>query len=238
MQCRAHTLLIVLSVLARGSLAQESQHPTMPQIVTSAEGVAHVKPDRASIDIGVQTRAATAAEASSLNALKQSAIINAIRARGVAIEDITTTNYSVSPELRYREGESPQVTGFVVSNDVQVIVRSLANTGRVLDAALAAGANQINSLSFTVASPDSARRAALASAVASARADAEVMAKAARGTLGALLELTSVEISPPVPRPVMALSRSATAEAATPIEAGQEDIRASVTARWQFIPTP
>jgi len=229
--------VIAIVVCAGTALAQEPRHPPVSQIVTSGQSESRIKPDRASIAIGVQTRATTAAEAASQNARKQSAIIDAIRARGVSSDDIATSNYNVSPELRYREGEAPVVTGFTVSNEVDVLVRSVPTVGAVIDAALGAGANQINSLAFTVANADSARRVALAAAVADARADAEVMARAAGGSLGALIELTAIEGNPPMPRPVMAMSRAVAAdEASTPIESGQQVIRADVTARWQFIP--
>jgi uncharacterized protein YggE len=221
------------------AFAQEPRRPPVPQIVTTGQAESRVKPDRASIAVGVQTRANTAAEAGSQNARKQQAIIDAIKARGISSDDIATSNYSVTPELRYREGESPLVTGFVVSNEVDVLVRQVSSVGAVIDAALAAGANQINSLTFTVAHADSARRAALAAAVTDAKADAEVMARAAGGTLGPLIDLIAGEENRPMPRPVMAMSRAAASdEAATPIESGQQVISASVTARWQFVPQP
>lgn len=229
--------VIAIAVYAGTAFAQEPSHPPVSQIVTSGQAESRVRPDRASIAIGVQTRASTAAEAASQNARKQSAIIEAIRARGVSSDDIATSNFNVSPELRYREGEAPLVTGFTVSNEVDVLVRSVSTVGAVIDASLGAGANQINSLTFTVANADSARRLALAAAVADARADADVMARAAGGSLGALIELTAIEGNPPMPRPVMAMSRAVAAdEASTPIESGQQVIRAEVTARWQFVP--
>jgi len=226
-------------LLAGSALAQEPRRPPIPQIVTSAQAEVRVKPDRASIAIGVQTRGTTAAEAASLNARKQLAIIEAIRGRGVSTEDITTSNYSVTPEMRYREGAAPLVTGFVVSNEVDVLVRSVSQVGGVIDASLGAGANQINSLQFGLANADSARRSALAAAVAKARADAEVIARAAGGTLGPLLEIVSGGDAPPIPRPVMAMSRLAADEASqTPIESGQQAIQASVSTRWQFVASP
>ena len=230
--------IVLLVSMAGSASAQGPWHPPVSQVVTSADATVQIKPDRASISVGVQTRAATAAEAAAQNARKQQAIVDAIRGRGVPGDDIATANYSVSPEFRYREGETPLVTGFVVSNDVIVSVRSISRTGEIIDAALAAGANQINSLNFTVASPDSARRVALANAVVRARADAEAMARAAGGSLGQLLELTSTEQSIPVPRPVMTMNRAAAADASTPIEPGQQEVRASVTARWEFIGQP
>ena len=119
-----------------------------------------------------------------------------------------------------------------------VDVRRIDQVGPVIDAALAAGANQINSLSFGISGADSARRVALANAVTKARTDAEIMARAAGGTLGELIELQAMEAYIPSPRPVAMESMKMANADAVPIEAGQETIRAQVMARWQFVSGP
>jgi|SRR5687767_3226390 uncharacterized protein YggE len=218
--------------------AQELQRPSVPQIVVSAQGEAKVTPDKATISIGVQTRATTAAEASAQNSRKQRAIIDAIKAKGVPAEQIATSSFNVIPETRYdREGQAaPRTISYLVSNIVTVELRRIDLVGPVIDAALASGANQIHSLNFGVANADSARRVALAAAVGRSRADAEVMARAAGGSLGPLLELMAAEYFVPPPRPVMMEMRAAAqADASVPVEPGQEAVRASVTARWQFL---
>src|SRR5688572_3197708 len=93
--------------LALPASAQEGQRPVVPQIVTNASAEVRVAPDRATVQIGIQTRAATAAAASSQNSQKQRAIIDAIKARGIAAEQIATSNFNVIPETRYdREGQA------------------------------------------------------------------------------------------------------------------------------------
>lgn len=220
-------------------VAQEPMRPPVPQIVTSAQGEVRIVPDRATISIGVQTRAATAAEAAAQNSRKQRAVIDAIKAKGVPAEQISTSGFNVIPETRYdREGQAaPKTTSYLVTNMVIVELRRIDLVGPVLDAVLASGANQINSLSFGVANADSARRAALAIAVAKSKADADVMARAAGGTLGPLLELSAVDFGMPTPRPMMRTMTldAAMAKESVPVEAGEEVVRASVTARWQFL---
>jgi uncharacterized protein YggE len=123
-------------------------------------------------------------------------------------------------------------------NTVTVELRRVDLVGPVIDGALGAGANQINSLSFGVFASDSARRAALTIAVAKAKADAEVMARAAGGSLGPLIELIAADVyMPPVPRAMMAMAKMDAAQESVPVEPGQETIRASVSARWQFLPS-
>lgn len=217
--------------------AQEPSRPTVPQILTSAHGEVRVTPDRATINVGVQTRAATAAAAAAQNSQKQRAVIEAIKARGVPAEQISTSNFNVIPETRYdREGQAaPRTTSYLVVNSITVELKRIDQVGPVIDAALAAGANQINSLQFGIASPDSARRAALAIAVTKSRLDAEAMARAAGGSLGPLIELSAVDsYSPGPPIPYMAM-RAEAQDKSVPVEPGQETVRANVTARWQFV---
>jgi hypothetical protein len=220
-------------------MAQEPMKPPVPQIVTSGQGEVRVAPDRATISVGVQTRATTAAEAAAQNSRKQRAVIDAIKAKGVPAEQISTSGFNVIPETRYdREGQAaPRTTSYLVTNMVTIELRRIDLVGAVLDAALASGANQIHSLSFGAADADSARRAALAIAVAKSRADADVMARAAGGSLGPLLELTAAGFYMPPPRPMMMRmdAAMATAQESVPVEAGQEVVRANVTARWQFL---
>jgi uncharacterized protein YggE len=217
--------------------AQVPTVPQPPQIVVSATGEVRVSPDRATISIGVQSRAASAAAAAAQNSQKQRAVIEAIKARGVPAEQITTSNFNVIPETRYdREGQAaPRTTSYLVVNTVTVDLKRVDQAGPVIDASLAAGANQINSLSFGVQNADSARRAALSIAMAKARADAEAIARAAGGSLGTLIEATAMDVG--VPRPVYLRAEAAMAQdKSVPVEPGQEAITAGINARWQFLP--
>ena len=235
--------LLLVSLAGLRAQAQDPTRPAMPQvpqIVTSAQGEVRATPDRATITIGVQTRAATAADASAQNSRKQRAVIDAIKAKGVLPAQITTSSFNVIPETRYdREGQAaPRTTSYLVSNVVTVDVRRIDLVGPVIDAALASGANQINSLAFAISAADSVRRIALTDAVTKARLDAEAIARAAGGSLGTLLDVTATDMySPPTPRPMFAMAKVAD-QTAVPVEAGEETVRASVIVRWQFVPSP
>ena len=222
------------ATIAQGSGAGFATQP--PQVVTMAMGEARLTPDRAAIYVGVQTRSATAAVAGRDNAERQTAIINAIAALGVPREQISTENYSLYPETRVdREGQRPTVVAYVVSNVVRVEVRRTDQVGPVIDAALAKGANQINSLEFFASNSDQARRQALADAITKARGDADAMARAAGGSLGALLEVSTGDAGPrPVFRTDLAMAKTAMM-APTPIEPGVQTLHVMVTTRWQFV---
>jgi len=235
----AWAIVVFGLVGSAGQARAQDSRPATPQIVTTSVGEVRVSPDRATISLGVQSRATTAAEAAVQNSRKQRAVIDAIKAKGIPPEQITTSNFSVIPETRYdREGQAaPKTTSYLVVNTVTAEIRKIDQVGPVIDVALAAGANQVNSLTFGVTAADSVRRVALAAAVAKSRADADVMARAAGGSVGSLLEITAMEsYSPPMP---MAYSMAKSeANQGVPVEPGQESIRATITARWSFVAGP
>lgn len=227
----------LLCLILRPVIAQNTVSlPPTPQIVVVGHGEAKVSPDRATIQISVQSRALTASAAASDNAKKQSAIIAAIKALGLKDEQISTSNYSVVPEMKYGPNQPPVVTGYTVTNTIVADIRNITMVGAVIDAAVAHGSNLISGLSFYASDTETARRAAIASAVEAARGDAEAAARAARGTLGELLEINIGSYSPPPPRPVM-MARAAMAgvQDETPISPGQETLSIEVSARWRFI---
>ena len=226
-------LLIASPAFAQQAIAVPP--PVVPQIITSGVGEAKLTPDRARIQIAVQTRAATAAAAGSANAKKQRAVIDTLRALGFTAEQLTTTAYSVQPEMQYdKDGGTPHVVGYIVTNGIRADAPRFDLIGPAIDAALAKGANNIDQLELYSSRADDARRAALADAVAKARTDAESMAKAAGGSLGRLLELASAEQPSPVQPFAVAAVRMAK-DSSTPIEPGETTIRSSVTARWEFV---
>jgi uncharacterized protein YggE len=229
-----------LALISTPLMAQQSASITpieqIPEISIASHGEAKVAPDRATIQISVQTRAATAAAAASENATKQAAVIAAIRALGIGADQISTTGYNVYPEQRYEPNREPTTVGYNVTNTVSVDVRKLDQIGPVIDAALSKGANMISSLQFYASNTDEARRSAITSAVQKGRLDAEAAARAAGGSLGALIEI-NVGVQPQ-PRPIIMARTTAmqSSEAApTPISPGDQTVAVDITARWRFI---
>lgn len=207
----------------------------IPQIVVAGRGEVKVTADRATIQISVQTRAATAAAAAAENATKQQSVLSALRALGLGNDQLSTVNYNVYPEQRYQEGKDPEIVGYNVTNTVLVEVRKLNQVGPVIDAALSHGANMITSLQFSASNTEAARRSAIAMAIEKARADADAAARAAHGTLGTLLEINVGSYSPMPPRPVV-MMRAAAAAPDTPINPGEDTVTVEVTTRWRFVP--
>ena len=224
--------------------AQAAQSPPL-FIAASAVGETRLTPDRALVQVTVDSRGESAANAGADNRTKQERVVGAVKAAGVGSPQIRTAGYRVHPEYANPErGKAPKVTGYRASNTIQVEVRSVENIGRVIDAALGAGATNISSVGLYASNTDSARREAVRLAVTKARGEAESAAVAAGGTLGTLIELT---IDPgSVPRPLLqnvALTGAVAtsggdmiAPTFTPVEPGESLVLAVVRVRWQFVP--
>ncbi len=234
-----HAMTVVLALASAtvmpSAIIAQSPSPTVPQIVATGTGEASISPDRATVFVGVQTRATTVGPAAAENARRQRAILDTLKALGLGSDQLSTLNYSVTPEMQYSPNQPPRVTGYVVRNTVRASLRRIDEVGKVIDAALAKGSNEISSLQFSSSKADSVRRVAMAEAVTSARADAEAIARAAGGSLGQLLEATTSAF----PRPIqeIALGKAQMAAAApTPIEPGEQTISVTVSARWAFVP--
>lgn len=227
-----------LSLIAVPALAQAVPAPNAPQppnIAASAVGESRITPDRAMLSVAVETQGETAAEAASNSAKLQTRIIDAVKGAGVVAAQIRTSGYNVYPE--YSGGKTPKVTGYRARNTVLVEVRSIDAVGKVIDAALGAGATNIGALRLYASSTDTARREAITKAVTKARAEAEAAAVAAGGSLGPMIEFT---IDPyGLPRPfetvVVTSALMGAAPAPTPIETGELVVQAVVRARWQFV---
>jgi uncharacterized protein len=228
-------LLFPWPILAQDS---DTRTPPPPQLVVAAHAETKITPDRARVHVAVLTRAANAAAAASENAQIQQRVFAALRALGIRDEHLSTTGYNVEPEYRHERDREPRVVGYRVTNTIVVEVQRVDLVGRVLDAALGAGANSISGLQFYASNTEAARREALARAIEIARQDAEVMARAAGGTLGPLLEASTGAFIRPPPRPMMRLESvvvTGAGVADTPISPGEQSVAVDVTTRWRFL---
>lgn len=227
-------LVLGQATAARAAAAQAPAQA--PQIVVTGTGEARVSPDRATVMLGVQSRALTVAVAAADNARRLRAVLDTLKAMGLAADQLSTVNYNVSPEMQYSPtgNQPPKVTGYSVTNSVRADVRRIDDIGSVIDAALSKGANEVASLQFFSSKADSVRRAALSLALADARLQAEVLARAAGGSLGAIVEISSAQ-EPIRPMPQLLMKSAAAAPMRTPIEPEEQTVSATVTVRWTFV---
>jgi uncharacterized protein len=225
--------------IAQPSLASPPAPPRRPATI-QVTGHAQVSkaPDRVYIDIGVMTQAKKSASAADANATRVSTVIAAVRRAAGSGAQLTTTQYSVSPNYNYpRDGGTPAVTGYTASNMVQVRLDDLHRVGQAIDAATQAGANNVQDIRFALRDEEAPRAEALQEAARNARQDAEALA-AALG-LRIVRVLAVGEQAPEIrPSPLYAqkLSLPAAPVRATPVEAGTIDIDATVTLTVEVAP--
>lgn len=187
-------------------------------ITVTGVGRVSAVPDGAQFSVGVTTKGSTAREALAANSKRVRHVIDAVKRTGVAAADIATQDVSVGRDY------DPGSLGFVATNSVSVRIRDVDEAGTVLDAASAAGANQIYGPSLTLEDRDALEQTALERAVEHARRRAATLAGAADVDLGAVTAITEA----PAGGEVFTMeSGSRTAD--VPIEKGTQEITASVT---------
>jgi uncharacterized protein YggE len=205
---------LALASAAAPALAQSTTVVAQPlsgtRLDISATGEATRVPDIAIISAGVVTRSATATAALEQNAARMDRVRAALTRAGIADRDIQTSNISLNPEYRYVENQPPQLVGYTASNQVSVRFRDIRNTGKILDALVAQGANQINGPNLTIDKPEAALDEARAKALAVGRARAELSARSLGMRVTRLMSVSeSGGAYPPPPMPVMMEARAA-----------------------------
>ena len=185
-------------------------------------GSVTTRPDTARLSAGVTTEASSASHAISANADAMAKVIDALKRAGVSSKDLQTEFVSVNP--RY-DDNGQAITGYNATNSVSAIVRELSDVGDVIDAAVAAGANNVSGPSLARDDQDKLYRDALESAVANAREKADALARAAGVSLGKIRSMSESQASSPVMYGAFAAKA---ADAGTPIEPGTAEITASV----------
>ena len=227
-------LLLPLALLiATPALAEMTTAPIAgTELDISAAGISTRTPDIATIGAGVVTQAPKAGAAMSANATAMTATIAALKRAGVADRDIQTQSINLQPQYRYGDNVPPVLTGYQASNRVSVRIRDLAGAGGVLDALVAAGANQIDGPTLAVEHPEAALDEARGKALAIARARAELYAKAAGLTVRRIVKISESEGSTPIVRPMM-MMRAAKADS-TPVEAGEQELAVNLSVVFEL----
>ncbi len=174
---------------------------TLLSISSSAES--RRVPDVATISTGVVTQAADANAAMRANAVQMDKVMAAIRAAGIAERDVQTSGINLNPQYRYIENQAPAITGYQASNTVNVKVRDLSKLGKVLDAFVASGANQVNGPSFEVDKPDEAYDEARVEALKKAQARAKTYADALGLKVRRIVSISEGGASFPQPMPMI-----------------------------------
>ena len=224
-------LLLVCCLALPAAAADGTDVPT---ITVSGTGSVTTTPDEVIISVGVETQHTDPVTAQQENAQKTTKVIDALKGMGIASEDIKTSGYYMYS--RTPDDDSPfsgKKQVYVVTNTVTVTYNDVSRAGDIIDTAVMSGANNVNSVRFTISDEkaQSLRAQALIAAVAQAKTDADTLAGALGVTITGVQDVTTYGSSTPmVYADTMAggMMEKAVAPIPTPIEAGTLDVTATV----------
>jgi uncharacterized protein YggE len=228
---RIYPVIVFCVLLAVSAAAQTTPAAAEgPVTVTSGEGSVKRAPDRAWVQVSVESRAKSPREAQKLNADAMSAVLQKLKGSGLSGEAIQTRGYDLQPEFDYANGRQT-LRGYVARNGVELRVDELARLGELIEQAVASGATSVGGVRFDLKDRASAERDALRLAVEDARRRADAAASGAGMRIERVVRIEEhrVSVSPP-PRPMMAMrAEMAKDSAEPPIEAGELEVRSAVT---------
>jgi uncharacterized protein YggE len=234
------TKMLFVSLLALAALGlaacsgtAANANPAEPRTITvNGTGSVTLAPDMAEVNIGVQTEADEADQASAENTQKVNAIMAALEELGIAESDIQTSNFSVWPRQQRDDQNQVQSITYVVQNSLLVTVNDLELLGDVLDGAIGAGANAINGITFDLSDRESANAQAMESAMQNAASRADVLAQAANAEIVEVQSVNTFIGGGGVQRQYaadMAAADEMAAGSSVPVSPGEMDVQVEVT---------
>ncbi|GGC15111.1 SIMPL domain-containing protein [Novosphingobium endophyticum] len=245
-----------LSLIAAAALAAALSQPALAQhtdivpsiaaghtlLTVNAQGSSTRAPDMATFSAGVTTQGQTATEALSANSRKMNQVMAALKRAGIADKDIQTSNLSLNPVYSQPkrlpdgsyDGEARTIVAYEATNNVMVRQRKLGDMGKVIDALVGAGANQVNGPNFMLSEPDAASDEARLEAMKKARSRADLYARAAG--LRVVRIVTISESGGYAPMPQMMRMEAMKASDSTPVAPGELEMTTNVTVQFELAP--
>ncbi|MGH7837805.1 MAG: SIMPL domain-containing protein, partial [Candidatus Binataceae bacterium] len=235
---RRTTILLIAAILLAttpwsGSVMAQSAESKARTIVVSGDGEVQAAPDQATLELAIETHAATAAAAASLNGSLAQKVRDVLKARLADKGTMWTGGYSLYPDYNEpRNGGEAKIIGYHAQNSITVETQALEIVGPLIDAAIAAGANRVNSLDYGLRDSSKARGEAIAKASKDAQVQAQALAAALGVKLGQVLKATTEGQARPIP--MMRMQAASMARGATPVEAGQVTVPATVSLTYEI----
>jgi uncharacterized protein YggE len=230
----AAVALLALTLATPIAAAEGGANPNQRTIEVAGNGEVQAAPDFAVLSLAIETHAATAAEAAGRNGALAQKVSDALRAKLGDKGKTWTGGYSLNPEYsdQSRPNAKPSITGYQAQNTITVQTGALDLVGPLIDAAIAAGANRVNSLDFNLHDDTRARNEAIAKAAKDAQTQAQALAAALGLKLGPIVNAATASIDRPQPmmgaRLTMAMGR------ATPVQPGEVTVPATVSLTYQI----
>lgn len=219
--------LLLGGCAAQSASAADDTSGRTRTITGTATGKVEGVPDTLTITLGVESQAGSAQAALAQNADRSTRVIAALKASGVAPEDVQTAQLSLSPTY----DKHFQVNGYSVSNVVTAKVHDVLNAGKVVDAAAAQAGNDIRlqGVALSIEDTGKLKAAARTDAVTRARAQARQLARAADVRLGAVEKITERRPADQTMYAAQSLRIAGDAAGSVPIEPGTQELTVDVT---------
>lgn len=210
---------------------------TEHSLSTTGQAELQVKPDTAQVRLGINLKAADAKSAQTQANQRLQGIVKALTGQGIAEDKIRTVAFNLQPEYRYDNGGA-HLDGYRVYSTVEVTSTNLDGIGALVDAAIAAGANQVENVSFTLKDRDRYKQQAIDKALADARSKADAAA-AKLGTSITGVRHVVISEGPGAPPPIaferkMAQGAAAAPSGSTPVLPGSFDFQVSVQVEFSL----
>lgn len=209
-------------------------------INVTGNGEVTATPDIAYLSLGVLTEKATITEAQSLNSTAMNNVISAIKNAGIKDEDIKTSDYNISPKYNYdKNSGASTLAGYTVSNTLNVTVKDISKVGKIIDTAVANGANTSNSITFGISDYKKYYNMALQNALSDAQGKAQTISSFLNVKLTTPVTITENSSGVPNNYPIYPIELaskmdSVSSSASTTIQAGTYKIKANVSLTYQY----
>jgi uncharacterized protein len=222
------------AIPAHGQAVANTQPPART-LEVSGDGEAHATPDVASLNLAIETHAATAQECAGRNAALAQKVVDALKAKLGDKGKIWTGGYTLFPEYNQpREGEKAAIVGYRAENSITVETGALDLLGSLIDTAVGAGANRINYLNFSLRDESKARSEAIADAAKDAQAQAQALATSLGVKLKAIVKASTMAQVRPVPVMGRMMASMAAAAPPTPIQPNEVTVPATVSLTYEI----
>lgn len=248
LQVSASAFLLVIAVLGvwwvfqpkwfSNIKAEVTNQPYARTVTVSAEGKITAKPDIAYVSLSVVSQGATVKAITQDGNQKMDAVIAAVKKLGVESKDVTSSKYNLYPEYKYVKEQTPKISGYRLDQEISVKVRDLAKVEDVLDAGIAAGANQVGQLTFDIDDMSGIKKQAREIAFKKAQEKARDMAAAAGVKIGRVITFSEDQAyglyAQTYANYSMDMVRAPEAAAAPSIESGSKEISLNVSVTYEI----
>lgn len=214
-------------------LRQQQDNDKKRVMTVTGIGTVSAQPDVAKINLGVETQDLELTKAQQENAQTLNQVIDSLVQMGIPRDNIQTVDYYIYPQYDYVDGKQ-EFRGYQVTHTIQVTIKDLSQTGKVIDTAVQNGANRASNIEFTIDNPQQFYNQALNRALENAVSKAQTIANQMNLNLDPTPTQIVEELLQGAAPPQTLVKSASTNSATTQVEPGQLDITARVETKFQY----